>query len=116
MQRTIAGAASPIAIDNAVDRDGNPSGGSAEALGIRIRWQAGPLGRGDDRQPPSGAFVEDVVQIAIERMRDYQTVADGRFRCRENALSITHLEEALHWLQARTRAREERGVEGTHNP
>lgn len=33
--------------------------------------------------------------------------------CRENACAITKLDEALHWLQARTRNREARGVEGT---
>ena len=35
-----------------------------------------------------------------------------RFPCRENSLAITKLEEALHWLEARTKARVARGVEG----
>lgn len=34
------------------------------------------------------------------------------FPCRENALTITKLEEGEHWQEARTRDRERRGVEG----
>ena len=36
------------------------------------------------------------------------------FPCRENALTITKIEEAIHWQDARTKDRENRGVEG-HN-
>lgn len=35
-----------------------------------------------------------------------------QFQCRENAIALTHLEEALHWLQHRSRDRERRGVDG----
>lgn len=34
------------------------------------------------------------------------------FPCRENALTITKIEEALHWQYARNRDREKRNVEG----
>lgn len=34
------------------------------------------------------------------------------FPCRENSLTITHLEEAIHWQEARTKDRERRKVEG----
>jgi len=34
------------------------------------------------------------------------------FPCRENALTITKIEEALHWQEARTKDREKRKVEG----
>lgn len=34
------------------------------------------------------------------------------FPCRENALTITKIEEAIHWQEARTRDRVERAVEG----
>ena len=34
------------------------------------------------------------------------------FPCRENALTITKIEEAIHWQEARTRNRTKRGVEG----
>jgi hypothetical protein len=36
--------------------------------------------------------------------------------CRENALALTRLEEALHWLDARKKDREKRKVEGTSQP
>lgn len=34
------------------------------------------------------------------------------FPCRENSLTITKIEEAIHWQEARTRDRERRKVEG----
>jgi hypothetical protein len=34
------------------------------------------------------------------------------FPCRENALTITKIEEAIHWQNARTANRIKRGVEG----
>jgi len=94
-----------------VDADGNPAGGATTGMGISITWQNGPLNRGPNRIEPNGAFVEGVIQAALGRLKWYQTTS---FQCRENALTITKLEEALHWCQHRTADREERGVEGTH--
>lgn len=34
------------------------------------------------------------------------------FPCRENSLTITKIEEAIHWQEARTKNRINRGVEG----
>jgi len=34
------------------------------------------------------------------------------FPCRENSLTITKIEEAIHWQDARTKDRQNRGVEG----
>lgn len=34
------------------------------------------------------------------------------FPCRENALTITKIEEAIHWQEARTKDRQRRQVEG----
>ncbi len=96
---------------NTMDDDGNPSGGTVDGVGIQIRWQSGPLGRGLDRIPPNGAFVADVLAAVIQRLEHYN---QGKFRCRENSLAITHCEEAMHWLQARLDNRDSRGVEGTH--
>jgi hypothetical protein len=104
----------PFKHHNAVDADGNPSGGYVKATGLEIVWQDGPLGRGDDRQEPNGAFVETVIAAAKQRIEFYNDAAGGKFRCRENSLAITKLEEALHWLQHRTHERERREVEGTH--
>lgn len=97
--------------DHHTDGAGNPTGGSTSGIGIQIEWQDGPLGRDADRNEPNGAFVEGVIAAAIGRLQFYN---DGKFRCRENSLAITHLEEALHWCQARTNDRETRKVEGTH--
>jgi hypothetical protein len=36
------------------------------------------------------------------------------FPCRENSLTITKIEEAIHWQEARTRDRMKRKVEGTN--
>ena len=101
---------------NHTDGQGNPSGGYVSAVGIDIAWQSGPLGRDEERQEPNGAFVEGVIAAAIDRLRFYQTANFGKFACRQNALAITKLEEALFWLNDRTREREARKVEGTHEP
>ena len=100
-----------IQATNKQDENGNPTGGNVSAIGIDINWQDGPLGNGSDRKDPNGAFVEGVIQSAIQRLEYFQ---DSKFKCRENALAITKLEEALHWLNWRTAKRIERKVEGTH--
>jgi hypothetical protein len=95
------------------NRDANdcPAGGTVEGVGLSISWQNGPLAVDGERKEPNGAFVETVIRAALQRIYEYN---DTKFRCRENSLAITHLEEALHWLHARTADRENRGVEGTH--
>lgn len=94
------------------DENGAPAGGVTSGKGIYIEWQHGPLGRGEGRKEPNGAFVEGVIAAALGRLQFYQA---GKFACRENALAITKLEEALHWCNHRTQDREKRAVEGTHN-
>lgn len=101
----------PYTADNWLDDNGNPAGGEAHATGIDITWQNGPLGRGDTRTEPNGAFVETVLHIVRDRIEFYQGT---KFNCRENALAITKIEEAIHWLQSRTARREKQNVEGTH--
>lgn len=64
------------------------------------------------KREPNGAFVETVIAAAIQRIEHYQ---GSQFRCRENAIAITKLEEAMLWLNARTQRRTEQGVEGTHS-
>ena len=86
-------------------------------VGFHIDWQATPLGDGPERIDATGAFVEDVILASIQRLRSYQGEdgeSSGRFRCWENAQAIVKLEEALHWCEHRTRDRERRGVEGSH--
>jgi hypothetical protein len=59
----------------------------------------------------NGISNEALVAIVIDRMRGFQS---GKFSCRENAVALTKLEEAMMWFQKRTRDRLARGVEGTH--
>ena len=96
--------------DNFTD-NGNPAGGFFKSVGIEITWQDGALGRDSDRKEPNGAFVETVIEAALQRINFYQCT---QLACRENSLAITKLEEALHWLNHRTQQREQRNVEGTH--
>ena len=64
----------------------------------------------------AGAFVtvadgttnEDVLRMLIHRMG----TLNAKFPCRENALAITKMEEALMWLEKRTADRKARNVEG----
>ena len=59
----------------------------------------------------NGVTQEVLLTIVIDRLRSFQA---GPFSCRENAIALTHCEEALMWLQRRTVARIKRGVEGTN--
>lgn len=96
---------------NSLDVDRNPTGGYVVGTGITIVWQNGPLGRGEDRQEPNGAFVEDVIQAAIERLEFYQC---SMFGCSANETALAGLRLAMEALRGRTLEREEREVEGTH--
>ncbi len=59
----------------------------------------------------NGCQNEDLITIVIDRLKGFQ---NSDFKCRENAIAITKLEEALMWLNKRTNDRIERGVEGTY--
>lgn len=101
----------PISDTHWTDANGNPEGGQTFGNGFAIAWQRGPLGRDDNRQPPNGAFVEDVIRAAAMRLEFYQ---NGKFNCDRNANALRHLYAALDELRARTADREARKVEGTH--
>ena len=91
---------------------GQPAGGCTYGVGFAISWQNGPLGTGADRKEPNGAFVEDIIKAAIDRLEFYQR---GGFACQENAEAIGFLEGALNRLWNRTRRRINAGTEGTHS-
>ncbi len=99
---------------NNLDENGNPTGGHVRGIGLAIEWQNGPLGRGEERTYPNGAFVETVLDAVKQRIEFYQEASGWKFACRENAIAITKVQEALFWLDHRTKARESRQVEGTH--
>lgn len=71
----------------------------------RISFQNGPIAENG----VNGVTQEALLAVVIDRLRAFQR---GPFACRENALAVTKLEEAQHWLQHRTRERMARGVEG----
>lgn len=72
-----------------------------------ILFQNGPI----NEKGVNGITQEVLLAIVADRLRSFQA---GPFACRENALALTKIEEAMHWLQQRTIARMRRGVEGTH--
>ena len=92
------------------DSNGCPEGGQTFGRGFAISWQRGPLGRDAERKEPNGAFVEDVIAAAADRIEFYQK---SQFACKENEEALDHLNKALAILNMRTRRRESQGVEGT---
>ena len=74
-----------------------------------IKWQVGPI----HEVGINGTTIEDVLDVLAARLRGFQS---GPFKCRENALAITAIEEARNWLLQRTRARQAQGVEGFNKP
>lgn len=82
----------------------NPSWVGGMITQIPILFQNGLLS-----EAVNGLTQEALLAIVIDRLRSFQA---GNFACRENALALTKIEEALHWLHARTRKRIDRGVEG----
>lgn len=91
------------------DMNGNPAGGTTYGVGFTIGWQHGPLGRGENRKEPNGAFVEDIIKAAIDRIEFYQ---QSKFASEFNAETLRLLAAALAVQITRTVTREARGVEG----
>lgn len=113
-----------IVAKNIVDENGNPAGGSVNLrIGenrnpLRVQWQDGPRGTGETNAdgspillPPNGAFVEDVIYAALQRLEFFN---DGKYRDRANSIAISFLESALWALKDRQLERSHRGVEGKH--
>ena len=72
---------------------------------MTVNFQNGPIAE----HCVNGVTQEILLAIVIDRLRSFQA---GPFSSRENALALTKIEEALHWLQQRTLDRMRRGVEG----
>lgn len=73
-----------------------------------IDFQCGPI----KENGVNGCCNEDLLVMILERLNGFQ---NSEFKCRENAIAITKIEEALLWLRKRTMGRENRGIEGTHS-
>lgn len=56
-----------------------------------------------------GITNEDLLEIVRHRLQCFQT---SEYHCRENALALTHIEDALLWLNKRVDDRFDRGVLG----
>ena len=71
-----------------------------------VRFQNGPI----QEYGVNGISNEALLAIVEDRLAGFQS---GQYACRENAIALTKLQEAMMWLQKRTRDRVARGVEGT---
>lgn len=105
---------------NEVIRLGEPGPGGAyhgytigDASGERrpflyVEFQRGPR---TDPNSRHGVLDTDLLEIVRDRMKAFQS---GEYATRENACALTHIEEALMWLNKRAEDRAERGVLGTN--
>ena len=71
-----------------------------------VNFQEGPI----KECGVNGAANEDLLVMVLTRLEHFQS---SPYACRENALAITKIEEALMWLRKRTADREARAVDGT---
>lgn len=72
-----------------------------------ISFQNGPI----QEAGFNGISGEALLAIVEDRLIGFQS---GQHACRENAIALTKIQEAMMWLAKRTRDRMCRGVEGTH--
>lgn len=82
--------------------------GKGASVSTRLSFQNGPI----KEVGVNGITHEVLLAILVDRLTCFQA---GPYASRENALALTKLQEAAHWLEHRTKARVARGVEGTHN-
>lgn len=76
---------------------------------LEIGFQEGAVKEVEGR---NGWQNEELIAVLIDRMK----FLNGKFPCRENAMAITKLEEALMWLKKRTADRKDRGEEKVELP
>ena len=110
---------------NSIFRDGEPGPGSAyhdytialdnSALTgdtpdqeIHIAFQKGARLNPGARH---GVLDVDLLEIVRDRLTAFQA---GDFACRANAIALTHIEEALMWMNKRVEDRAENGTLGTY--
>ena len=89
------------------DASTNPSSPHPAINAQCILFQNGPI----SEVGVNGLTHEALLAIVADRLRSFQK---GPYACKANACALTHIEEAMHWLQQRTIERMRRGVEGTH--
>ena len=76
-------------------------------VSTRIQFQRGPR-----EEPDSipGILEPVLLAIVMDRLKAFQA---GEYACRENAIALTKIEEALLWMKRRADNRAKRGVLGT---
>lgn len=79
--------------------------GADESLTKNISFQDGPT----REVGLNGIQNIHLLAILIDTLKGFQS---GPYACQENEVALTKLEEAMHWLEARTKDRTDRGVEG----
>ena len=72
-----------------------------------VKFQRGPRNEHDSRD---GVLDADLLEIVRDRLQHFQR---GEYATRENACALTHIEEALMWMNKRVEDRIERNVLGT---
>lgn len=80
----------PIFVDHDVDM-------------ISFKMMTKPVSEGG-----KGCQLTDLIEVALYQLK----YLNDKFPCREDAITITKLEEAMIWQRERARNRVERGVEG----
>lgn len=73
---------------------------------LEIQFQKGPR---KEENSIHGVIDSDLLEIVRDRLKSFQA---GPFSSRENACALTHIEEALMWLNRRVEDRIERDVLG----
>ena len=84
----------------------NVTGDGLDRLAV-IKFQKGPR---KDPNSQHGIIDADLLEIVRDRLKNFQA---GEFATRENAIALTHIEEALMWMNRRVEDRIERQVIGT---
>ncbi|NFS06264.1 ABC transporter ATPase [Clostridium botulinum] len=85
------------------------NGNNSEEIYADIQFQNGAR---KEEKSIHGIANEDLLEIVRHRLQCFQA---GPYSSRENACALTHIEEALMWLNRRVEDRIERNVLGTNN-
>lgn len=104
-----AGGANHMYVISKVDETVWTCGNNTIGVLEDIQFQNGPRNVEGSQH---GILDTDLLEIVRDRLKSFQ---DGPFASRENACALTHIEEALMWMNRRVEDRIERNVLGTNN-